>query len=64
MDHGAGGADHRSSRRSEVTFTEADSSDLPAVDTAYRQKYGRYASIVDHLVADGPRDATLQVRPA
>jgi hypothetical protein len=51
-------------RTSEVTFTEANASDLPAVDTAYRQKYGRYASIVDHLLKDGPREATLQVRPA
>ena len=51
-------------RTSEVTFTEADPSDLPAVDTAYRKKYGRYASIVDHLIEDGPREATLQVRPA
>ena len=51
-------------RTSAVTFTEADPSDLPVVDTAYRQKYGRYASIVDHLVQDGPREATLQVRPA
>ena len=50
-------------RISEVTFTEADPSDLPAVDIAYRRKYGRYASIVDHLVKDGPREATLQVRP-
>lgn len=51
-------------RTSEVSFTEADPSDLPAIDTAYRQKYGRYASIVDHLYQDGPREATLQVRPA
>ena len=53
-----------SGRTSEVTFTEADPSDLSAVDTAYRKKYGRYASIVDHLIEDGPREATLQVRPA
>ena len=51
-------------RTSEVTFTEADPSDLSAVDTAYRKKYGRYASIVDHLIGNGPREATLQVRPA
>jgi hypothetical protein len=51
-------------RTSEVTFTEADPSDLPAVDSAYRTKYGRYGNIVDHLVEDGPREATLQVRPA
>ena len=48
----------------EVTFTEALDADLLAVDHAYRQKYRRYASIVDHLVTPGPRAATLQVRPA
>jgi hypothetical protein len=48
----------------DVAFAEAAAGDLPAVDAAYRQKYGQYASIVDHLVEDGPREATLQVRPA
>ena len=38
--------------------------DLTAVDAAYRAKYGRYASIVDHLEEDGPRAATLRVHPA
>jgi hypothetical protein len=51
-------------RPSEVTVTEATDADLPAVDSAYRQKYGHYASIVDHLITAGPREATLQVRPA
>jgi len=51
-------------RASDVTFAEASAADLPAVDLAYRQKYGHYASIVDHLVGDGPREATLQVRPS
>jgi hypothetical protein len=48
----------------DVVFTEADDDDLAAVDAAYRAKYGRYASIVDHLEEDGPRAATLQVHPA
>jgi hypothetical protein len=48
----------------EVLFTEADDSDLPRVDAAYRAKYGQYASIVDHLVEAGPRAATLQIHPA
>ena len=48
----------------DVSFTEADEGDLAAVDAAYRAKYGRYASIVDHLEEDGPRAATLQVHPA
>jgi hypothetical protein len=48
----------------DVTFTEAAEADLAAVDAAYRGKYGHYASIVDHLLEDGPRAATLQVHPA
>jgi hypothetical protein len=48
----------------DVTFTEAAEADLPAVDTAYRRKYSQYAGIVDHLVQEGPRSATLQLQPA
>ncbi len=48
----------------DVVFDEAQQDDLPAVDDAYRNKYGRYASIVDHLLQDGPRSATLELRPA
>ncbi|MEV8506309.1 DUF2255 family protein [Actinoplanes sp. NPDC051475] len=51
-------------RASDVAFTEVDTADLPTVDAAYRQKYGRYPSIVDHLVETGPREATLHVHPA
>jgi hypothetical protein len=51
-------------RTYDVAFTEADDGDLATVDAAYRAKYGRYASIVDHLVEDGRRAATLQVHPA
>jgi hypothetical protein len=48
-----------------VRFTEVrDEDDLAAADRAYRAKYGRYASIVDHLEEDGPRSATLEVHPA
>jgi hypothetical protein len=47
-----------------VAFTEAAERDLDRVDAAYRGKYGRYASIVDHLEAPGPRAATLEVPPA
>ena len=47
----------------DVVFTEAESSDLARVDAAYRRKYGAYGSIVDHLVEDGPRAATLEVHP-
>ena len=48
----------------DVAFSEAAESDLAAVDAAYRRKYGRYASIVDHLEEAGPRSATLEVHPA
>ncbi len=48
----------------DVLFQEADPADLDDVDEAYRVKYGRYASIVDHLVGPGPRAATLELLPA
>jgi hypothetical protein len=48
----------------DVGFAEAAASDLDRVDAAYRTKYGRYASIVDHLEESGPRAATLEVTPA
>ena len=50
--------------RFDVAFTEAVASDLTAVDDAYRRKYGRYASIIDHLEETGPRSATLEVHPS
>jgi len=34
-----------------------------AIATGTGRKYGAYASIVDHLVEDGPRAATLEVHP-
>ncbi|AGZ41010.1 DUF2255 family protein [Actinoplanes friuliensis] len=51
-------------RATDVVFTEAAEANLPAVDSAYRRKYSQYASIVDHLVQEGPRSATLQLQPA
>lgn len=48
----------------DVAFSEAGDADLARVDTAYRAKYGRYSSIVDHLEEPGPRAATLEVHPA
>jgi len=47
----------------DVGFVKVADDDLPLVDRAYRAKYGRYASIVDHLQEDEPRSATLEVRP-
>lgn len=49
---------------SEVAFTEAGAHDLDGVDAAYRAKYRRYASIVDHLLGPEPRAATLEVHRA
>lgn len=48
----------------DVCFVPAENADLPAVDAAYRATYGRYAGIVDHLLQDEPRGATLEVLPA
>jgi hypothetical protein len=49
----------------DVAFHEVvDGDDLAAADRGYRSKYGRYASIVDHLEQAGPRSATLRVEPA
>jgi hypothetical protein len=48
----------------EVVFRETDDADLSRVDASYRAKYGRFSSIVDHLVEAGPRAATLEVLPA
>ncbi|MDO5696895.1 MAG: DUF2255 family protein [Dermatophilus congolensis] len=45
----------------DVTFEETSAADLDAVDAAYRSKYGRYKSIVDHLVGPDPRAATLEL---
>jgi hypothetical protein len=48
----------------DVAFAEAAGRDLDRVDAAYRSKYGRYASIVDHLQGPVPRAATLEVHRA
>lgn len=49
----------------DVRFTEVqDEAELQAADAGYRDKYARYASIVDHLLEVGPRAATLEVLPA
>jgi hypothetical protein len=49
----------------DVVFTHLhDEADVALADAGYRRKYGRFASIVDHLEEDGPRAATLEVHPA
>jgi hypothetical protein len=49
----------------DVCFASVPEQELGLVDAAYQAKYGpRYRSIVQHLLSDGPRPATLEVRPA
>lgn len=50
--------------RRAVRFAPVQGADLDIVDSAYRRKYGGYASIVDHLQSTEPRAATLEVLPA
>lgn len=49
--------------RQNVTFREADPSEYAGVDAAYRDKYGRYTSIVEHVLTDRARAATLRLEP-
>lgn len=50
-------------RTHEICFNETDPADPAAVDAAHRVEYGRYRSIVDHLVEPGRRAATLKLTP-
>ncbi|MFB7498699.1 DUF2255 family protein [Streptomyces sp. NPDC056161] len=49
--------------RQEVTFHEADPGEYADVDAAYRTKYGRYTSIVQHVLSDQARASTLRLEP-
>ncbi|MET8248709.1 DUF2255 family protein [Streptomyces sp. NPDC005202] len=49
--------------RQDVTFHPADPSEYPGVDAAYRKKYGRYTSIVEHVLTDAARASTLRLEP-
>ncbi|MFF5139215.1 DUF2255 family protein [Streptomyces sp. NPDC013157] len=49
--------------RADVTFHDADPGEYAAVDAAYRAKYGRYTSIVEHVLTDRARAATLCLDP-
>ncbi|MFJ7075455.1 DUF2255 family protein [Streptomyces sp. NPDC098781] len=49
--------------RQDVVFREADADVHAAVDAAYRAKYGRYTSIVDAVLTDEARAATLRLDP-
>lgn len=49
--------------RRNVTFRDADPGDHAKVDTAYRDKYGHYTSIVEHVLTDRARDSTIRLEP-
>ncbi|MFF1868775.1 DUF2255 family protein [Streptomyces sp. CB03911] len=47
----------------DVVLQRADPDEYPAVDAAYREKYGRYTSIVEHVLTDDARASTLRLEP-
>ncbi|MFE9812308.1 DUF2255 family protein [Streptomyces sp. NPDC005227] len=49
--------------RQDVTFHQADPGEYAGVDAAYREKYGRYTSIVEHVLTDAARASTLRLDP-
>ncbi|ANB04274.1 hypothetical protein SAM40697_0311 [Streptomyces ambofaciens] len=49
--------------RADVTFHDADPGEYADVDAAYREKYGRYTSIVEHVLTDRARASTLRLEP-
>ncbi|MEV5686403.1 MULTISPECIES: DUF2255 family protein [unclassified Streptomyces] len=49
--------------RQDVTFHQADPGEYPAVDAAYRKKYGHYPSIVEHVLTHRARISTLRLEP-
>jgi hypothetical protein len=49
--------------RQNVAFREADPGEYAEVDAAYRDKYGRYPSIVEHVLTDQARASTLRLEP-
>jgi len=53
----AGGVDR------DVTYVPADDEVNDAVDAAYRDKYGRYPSYVEPMVAASARATTLKLVP-
>jgi hypothetical protein len=49
--------------RQDVTFQQVEPGEYPGVDAAYRKKYGRYTSIVEHVLTDVARTSTLRLEP-
>jgi hypothetical protein len=49
--------------RADANFRDADPGEYDAVDAAYREKYSRYTSIVEHVLTDQARASTLRLEP-
>ncbi|WP_217554690.1 DUF2255 family protein [Streptomyces sp. GbtcB6] len=49
--------------RADVAFHDADPGEYADVDAAYQEKYGRYTSIVEHVLTDRARASTLRLEP-
>ncbi|MEU6289084.1 DUF2255 family protein [Streptomyces sp. NPDC005047] len=49
--------------RADVTFHDAGPGEYADVDAAYRAKYGRYPSIVEHVLTEQARTSTLRLEP-
>ncbi|WP_109002443.1 DUF2255 family protein [Streptomyces rishiriensis] len=49
--------------RQDVTFHQAEPDEYPGVDAAYREKYGHYTSIVEHVLTERARASTLRLEP-
>jgi hypothetical protein len=49
--------------RADVTFHDADPDEYADVDAAYREKYGRYTGIVEHVLTERARASTLRLEP-
>ncbi|MEV0416474.1 DUF2255 family protein [Streptomyces sp. NPDC050448] len=49
--------------RQDVTFHQAAPGEYPGVDAAYREKYARYTSFVEHVLTDPARASTLRLEP-
>ncbi|MYS36754.1 hypothetical protein K388_02761 [Streptomyces sp. KhCrAH-43] len=49
--------------RADVTFHDAAPNEYADVDAAYRTKYGRYPSIVEHVLTEQARASTLRLEP-
>ncbi|MFI1652511.1 DUF2255 family protein [Streptomyces avidinii] len=47
----------------DVAFHRAGPDEYPGVDAAYREKYGHYTSIVEHVLTDQARASTLRLEP-